>query len=120
MKVETHPDLAAVRTYGLSFPEAWEDFPWGHSALKVRKKAFAFLGRNEEGLANMSVKLPDSCEAACAMPGNAPTGYGLGKSGWVTITVRSKNDPPTELLKEWLVESYVAVAPKTLGRKLTD
>jgi hypothetical protein len=28
--------------HGLSLP-AWEDFPWGHCALKVKKKVFAFL-----------------------------------------------------------------------------
>ena len=120
MRVETHPDLKDLRAFGLGFPEAWEDFPWGHAALKVRKKAFAFLGRDEEGHASFSVKLPDSCEAACAMPGNAPTGYGLGKSGWVTITVRGAEDPPAGLLREWLVESYRAVAPKTLARQLDD
>ncbi len=29
----------ALRSFGLDFPEATEDFPWGHSALKVRNRA---------------------------------------------------------------------------------
>lgn len=35
---------AELRDYALSFPEAGEDHPWGHIAVKVRGKAFVFLG----------------------------------------------------------------------------
>ena len=35
--------LKSLRDFGMSFPEATEDFPWGHSALKVKKKVFVFL-----------------------------------------------------------------------------
>jgi plasmid replication initiation protein len=46
-----------------------------------------------------------------------PSGYGLGKSGWVTA-VFDGNDVPGELLVEWLDESYRAVAPKRLVKQL--
>ncbi len=34
-----------LRSYALSLPEAWEDHPWGETAIKVRKKVFLFMGR---------------------------------------------------------------------------
>ncbi len=33
-----------LMAHGLSLPEAWEDHPWGETALKVRKKVFVFSG----------------------------------------------------------------------------
>ncbi len=47
----------AIREHGLGFPEAEEDFPWGHTALKVRGKTFAWLGDEDERF-GMTVKLP--------------------------------------------------------------
>jgi predicted DNA-binding protein (MmcQ/YjbR family) len=47
-----------------------------------------------------------------------PTPYGLGKSGWVTATFEPSAKPPVAFLKAWIDESYRAVAPKTLVKKL--
>ena len=44
-----------------------------------------------------------------------PTGYGLGRSGWVTARFGPGDDVPLDLIRRWLVESYRAVAPKKLG-----
>ena len=33
MGVDT--DFEALRSFGLAFPEAEEDFPWGHTAIKA-------------------------------------------------------------------------------------
>ena len=104
----------ALRDYGMSFPEVTEDFPWGHRTLKVKKKAFVFMGSDEKGF-GLSVKLPESGQAALSLPFTEPTGYGLGKSGWVSANFPPKTEVPFELLKNWLRESYVAVAPKKLA-----
>jgi predicted DNA-binding protein (MmcQ/YjbR family) len=48
---------AALRDFALTYPEAHEDFPWGHRAIKVRGKAFVFMSKDEPGL-GLSVKLP--------------------------------------------------------------
>ncbi|TDJ77540.1 MAG: MmcQ/YjbR family DNA-binding protein [Planctomycetota bacterium] len=42
-----------LRTFALSFPDAYEEFPWGHCAIKVNKKIFVTLG-GEDGALSMS------------------------------------------------------------------
>jgi hypothetical protein len=49
------------------------------------------------------------------LPFAEPTGYGLGRGGWVTASFGERDNPPLELLREWLDESYRAVAPKKLA-----
>ena len=61
------PLKEAVRDFALGLPGAWEDHPWGESAMKVGKKVFAFLGVPGTGF-GMGVKLPDSAGALLTMP----------------------------------------------------
>jgi predicted DNA-binding protein (MmcQ/YjbR family) len=111
------PFELALREAGMSYPEVTEDFPWGHRTLKVKGKAFVFLALTGEGL-SMSVKLPQSNGAALMLPFAQPTGYGLGKSGWVSASFGARDTPPLEMLRQWLDESYRAVAPKKLVAQL--
>lgn len=115
------PHDAAVRklrAFGLSYPEAQTRSPWpGHLDLAVRDKTFAFLSIDGEPL-RIGCKLPRSAQTALSLPFARPTPYGLGKSGWVTATFEPNDDPPVEFLESWIDESYRAVAPKTLVKKL--
>jgi predicted DNA-binding protein (MmcQ/YjbR family) len=111
--------FAALRKQALSFPETREDHPWGHTAIKVRGKAFIFMSREEGGL-SLSLKLPLSREFALEYPFTEPTGYGLGKSGWVTASFGPKDKPPGDVLGFWLAESYRAIAPKKLLSLMAD
>ncbi|HEX2835088.1 MAG TPA: MmcQ/YjbR family DNA-binding protein [Thermoanaerobaculia bacterium] len=108
-----------LRDYAMTFPEVTEDSPWGHRAMKVNKKAFVFLGgeKNMKEL-SLSVKLPQSRDMAADLPFAEPTGYGLGKSGWVTARFTNVKDVPMDLLKAWIHESYRAIAPKKLVKTL--
>lgn len=108
----------AMRGFGLSLPETREDFPWGESALKVRKKVFVFLGHGGGAQLGFSVKLPRSGEDVLCMPFASPTGYGLGRSGWVSFRFAPDALPAEEDLRGWVEESYRAVAPKTLVKAL--
>ena len=108
---------ASLRDHGLSFPQTTEDFPWGHRALKVKGKAFVFLAREGDEL-SLSVKLPQSQAVALMLPFAEPTGYGLGKSGWVSARFAKATKPPLDVLKLWIEESYRAVAPKTLVKAM--
>ena len=102
---------AALLAFALRLPEAFEDHPWGETVVKVRKKVFVFLGHAESF--GLSVKLPQSAFEALLLPFTEPTGYGLGKSGWVTARFERDAAIPLTLLREWIEESYRAVAPKT-------
>ena len=102
----------ALMKFAAAKPGAWEDHPWGETTFKVGKKGFVFFGHRDYGY-SLTCKLPDSSEAATTMFSWAePTGYGLGNSGWVTARFETSQDVPVDLLREWIDESYTAVAPK--------
>jgi predicted DNA-binding protein (MmcQ/YjbR family) len=109
-----------LRRYALSFPAATEDFPWGERVVKVKGRVFVFLGMDPVpgGPMGLSVKLPESGSDALDLPFAKPTGYGLGKSGWVSATFEADDEPPVEILKGWIRESYYAIAPKKLSAEL--
>jgi predicted DNA-binding protein (MmcQ/YjbR family) len=109
---------AAIRAYALSFPGAWEDHPWGESVAKVGKKVFVFMGKPSGKAFGLSVKLPQSGFEALELPFAEPTGYGLGKGGWVTATFAKIEEIPVELLEGWIEESYRTIAPKKLVDEL--
>jgi predicted DNA-binding protein (MmcQ/YjbR family) len=116
-KAATHPAEAPLRAFALSFPEVREDFPWGESAFKVKGKVFLFMRAHEEGL-GLSVKLPVTNERALANSFAEPTGYGLGKSGWVSARFGPDERVPVELIRAWIDESFRAVAPKKIVAQL--
>ena len=108
-----------LRDYAMTFPEATEDHPWGHRAIKVKGKSFLFLGGEKETKElSLSLKLPSSRDVAVDLPFAEPTGYGLGKSGWVSARFAKVSDVPVDLLKAWIDESYRAIAPKKLVKGL--
>ena len=109
-----------MREFALTFPESHEDNPWDHIAIKVRKKTFVFLGGHKDsvGKFSMTVKLPVSAEMAATLPYVEPAGYGLGRSGWVTVRCAAKDKADPEMFREWIEQSYRAVAPKTLVKQL--
>jgi predicted DNA-binding protein (MmcQ/YjbR family) len=109
----------ALRRFALKYPEATEEFPWGERAMKVRKKVFLFMLADGNGL-RLSAKLPDSAVFALSHPFASPTGYNLGKSGWVSAWFKPGEQPPLDVLYDWIDESYRAIAPKSLVKNLPD
>lgn len=106
----------ALREIAMSYPGVREDHPWGHSAFKVKNKTFLFLGADAAGL-GVSTKLPNSGAIALELPFAEPTHYGLGKSGWVSAHFKPGEDVPLPLLREWIAESFEAIAkPSKAGR----
>lgn len=114
--------LAAIQQdmidYALAFPEATLEHPWGENVAKVKKKVFVFFGSYEKGNIGLSVKLPRSGGAVLMSPFAQPTGYGLGKSGWVSVSFGPKDEIPVEAMRAWIAESYRAIAPKKLVNSL--
>ena len=110
--------LAELRAFGLAYPGAHLKSPWpGHLDLAVKDKTFAYLSVEGEPL-GISCKLPSSSAMALLLPFCKPTGYGLGKSGWVSATFEDEN-VDVAMLKAWIDESYRAQAPKKLIASLT-
>jgi predicted DNA-binding protein (MmcQ/YjbR family) len=110
---------AELLKFALGYPETCEDRPWGERVVKVRKKVFVFFHVPSARL-NVTVKLPTSATLALGLPFVKPTGYGLGKSGWVTATFGPKRRPNLAMLKQWIDESYRAVAPKKLHPRMSE
>ena len=109
--------MQALRAWGLTLPGAHSKSPWeGHDDLAVNDKTFAYLSTGDEF--RLSCKLPYTGEAALDLPYASPTGYGLGKWGWVSFTPAPDQIPPLDQLKEWVEESYRAQAPRKLVKEL--
>ena len=117
-KRATDAVLKELREFGLAYPGAHTKSPWpGHLDLAVKDKTFAYLSVEGEPF-SISCKLPQSNAAALTLPFAQPTGYGLGKSGWVSAQFPEGQMPPKDLLKAWIDESYRAQAPKKLVASL--
>ncbi|HEX3582361.1 MAG TPA: MmcQ/YjbR family DNA-binding protein [Thermoanaerobaculia bacterium] len=110
--------IKKLRDLALSYPETYEDHPWGETAIKIRPhgKVFLFIGRNH-GDVSFGVKLSNSRDMAVDLPWAEPTHYGMGKHGWVTGHLEAKNIP-FDLIRAWVDESFRAVAPKKLVKQL--
>lgn len=110
------PDAAdALRAFGLTYPGAHLKSPWpGHADLAVRDKTFAYLSVAGDPF-SLSCKLPFTGPGARELPFVKPTGYGLGKSGWVTASWPDDVVDAMALFRSWIDESYRAQAPKTLA-----
>ena len=91
----------------------WGDEP----TFRVRGKNFVFA---DQAATNLSLKLPKEEAAAVVAtdPAVEPSGYGLGRHGWISLTVGS--DADWEQLEEWVRTSYTLVAPKKLARVVLE
>ncbi|WP_238773519.1 MmcQ/YjbR family DNA-binding protein [Prescottella equi] len=88
----------------------------GHPTFRVRGKNFVF---SDPDASSLSLKLPrDEAAAVVATEAGAgPAGYGLGRHGWISLTVPpSGRDDWWDQLQEWVRTSYTLIAPKTLAR----
>lgn len=109
--------------YALAKPDATLHHPWGENVAKVRGKVFVFFGLEEPDAQYadyvMGVKLAKSLLYAKSLPFVEAMGYGLGKSGWVSVK-KPKGALPTTMLEEWIDESYSIVAPKRVSRAAAE
>jgi predicted DNA-binding protein (MmcQ/YjbR family) len=113
--------MARLESIALRLPEAervdieaWD----GEPTFRVRGKNFVFCSPGGEGI---SVKL-DKEEAAAVVATDAkvtPTGYGLGRHGWVSVDLGGRLAASRwQLVEEWIRTSYSLVAPKALARQV--
>ena len=112
------PRSCTCERSGSAYPGAHTKSPWpGHLDLAVNDKTFAYLTVEGEPF-RISCKLPHTGQVALMLPFCTPTGYGLGKSGWVSAAPPPEQPIPIELFEAWIEESYRAQAPKRLVAQL--
>jgi predicted DNA-binding protein (MmcQ/YjbR family) len=110
------PDPAAlaakVRELALSFPETYEDSPWGHPAFKVAdNKLFALMWLRDDAV-HVTLKLTqEEREIAFLLPYVRRASH-VGRYGWITAAVSDEESLAAAL--EWLRESYWLKAPPRL------
>jgi predicted DNA-binding protein (MmcQ/YjbR family) len=106
---------AQLLKYALAKDDATLEHPWGENVAKVKGKVFVFFGMEEPDAQYagyvMGVKLTRALLYAKSLPFVEARGYGLGKSGWVSVK-KPKGSLPTAMFEEWIDESYATVAPK--------
>ena len=106
---------ARLLKYALAKDDATLEHPWGENVAKVKGKVFVFFGMEEPDAQYadyvMGVKLTTALLYAKSLPFVEAMGYGLGKSGWVSVK-KPKGALPTAMFQEWIDESYSTVAPK--------
>lgn len=101
-----------IRALALSFPEAYEDAPWGFPVFKVADNRLFALLQDEGPVAEVTVKLgPEEREIALLHPWVRVASY-VGRYGWVTASVEDGDALDTVL--EWIRESYYLKAPAKL------
>ena len=82
-----------VRELALSFPEAYEDEPWGHPVFKVAENRMFASMSVEEDCVSLTVKLTaEEREIAFLMPFVHRARY-VGRYGWVTAEVTDDEVP---------------------------
>ena len=99
-----------VRALALSFPQAYEDAPWGFPVFKVgANKLFAWMIEYDDRV-DVTVKLSaEEREIVELLPWVRRASH-LGRYGWVTVEVSS--DETLEETLEWLRESSWLKAPE--------
>jgi predicted DNA-binding protein (MmcQ/YjbR family) len=112
MKIQHVSYGQRIRELALSFPETYEDWPWGHPVFKVGdNKMFASMSDGQASV-SLTVKLtPEEREIALHMS-NVDVARYVGRYGWVTVHVSDQESLENAL--EWLRESYWLKAPARL------
>ena len=94
---------------------------WGdHPTFRVNGKNFVF---SDQAAHSLSLKLPKDEAAAVGAedPDVAPAGYGLGRHGWIALTVdEHAGDDRWRQIEEWVRTSFTLVAPRRLARLVVE
>jgi hypothetical protein len=113
----------ALTAYGLTLPETTVGPGWQTTrALYVRKKMVCVFGDKDQAPDELSiiVKLPVSAEMVQQLYFVMESKGWWKQHDWVRARFGPDDDILAELdtLKAWIRQSYIAVAPKKLGKML--
>ena len=116
---------AELTAYGLTLPDTHVARGWAFTrTLRVRDKMFAIFGDKAQPLDELTfiVKLPVSFEMVQDLWFVRESRGWYRQHDWVITHFGPGDDVLGELdtLKAWLRQSYVAQAPKILGRRVSE
>lgn len=99
-------DYQQARTYLLSHPEAWEDFPFGPdtAVMKVKGKMFATLGESADSPRSNLKCDPDEAIMLRDIFAGVVPGYHMNKRHWNTVILDS--DVPAGEIERMMDRSY--------------
>ena len=102
-----------IRDLALSFPDAYEDRPWGDfPVFKVGQNKVFGWAVARDGAVHVTMKLTaDEREIAHLLP-YVRTASHVGRYGWITAAVTDEESLESAL--EWLRESYWLKCPAEL------
>jgi predicted DNA-binding protein (MmcQ/YjbR family) len=96
--------------------EAWG----GEPTFRVAGKNFVFAGADAR-LLTVKLTVDEAAAVVATDPEVVPAGYGLGRSGWVSISLASRPSAARwRDVEEWIRTSYTLVAPKRLARQVLE
>jgi hypothetical protein len=116
---------AELTAYGLSLPETDVVPGWSVTRyVRVRGKGFTIFGDKGEPVdeLTMIVKLPISVEMVGDLYFVRESKGWYKQHDWVIAHFDPEDDILADLdtLKAWMKQSYVAIAPKRLGRMISE
>ncbi len=120
---ESGGNLTRIQVLAMELPEAervdveaWE----GEPTFRVRGKNFVFASKDGSGF-SLKVDKEEAEAVVASDPDAVPTGYGLGRHGWISVSLPSSvGEERWEVVREWIRTSYALVAPKKLARAVLD
>ena len=96
--------------------EAWD----GEPTFRVRGKTFIFSAPDASSI-SVKLTMEEAAAVVATDPGAEPTGYGLGRHGWVSLSIPSPTGANRwREIEEWIRTSYTLVAPKKLARVVVE
>lgn len=112
-----------LTAFGLSLPETDMAGGWGTTRyMRVKGKGFAVFGAKDEpaDALTITLKLPVAYEMIQHLPFVREGSDWYRRNKWIVAWFGPEDDIAAELdtLKGWMVQSYVAMAPKKLGREV--
>jgi predicted DNA-binding protein (MmcQ/YjbR family) len=92
----------------------------GEPTFRVAGKNFVFAS-NDASTLSVKLSKEEAAAVTASDPDVVPTGYGLGRHGWVSVTVsRTATRARWKEIEEWVRTSYTLVAPKRLAKQVLE
>ena len=106
-----------VRDLTEDLPEVTEAVDkFGHTSFRVRDKPIVMMGEGNQG-PSMAIKTTLDKQRSLIEHGDFVRTKYMGRHGWVSLERLPSNE--WDKIEHLIVEAYVLVAPKSLGRKIS-